>query len=87
MKNSGVIARIKAAKPDATCCSAYESVRLPPISRSTPTVAICPNCRALNQTLRPRNPQNASMKTPAIRKRTPHISAGGMRSTAMSIAK
>src|SRR5271155_5074462 len=37
--------------------------------------------------LRPRNPQNASMNTPAIRKRTAHISAGGMRSTAISIAR
>src|SRR5580700_3971918 len=57
------------------------------MSKSTPTIAICPICRGLYQMFRPRNPQNASMNTPAIRKRTPHISAGGMRSTAISIAK
>src|SRR6266567_1636582 len=84
---SGVMATMSAARPDDTASSAYESVRLPPISSNRPTTAASAICRGEYRTLRPVAAHTASMITPAIENRTAHIRAGGMVCTAMSIPR
>src|SRR5580704_9580017 len=85
--HNGVIAIINAANPDGTESSAHESVRFPPISSRSPTTAASAICRAEYQILRPVAAHTASITTPAIENRTPHISAGGIVCTAISIAR
>src|ERR1700722_15165603 len=85
--HKGVTATISAAKPVETESSAYESVRLPPISNKTPTTQDEAICRGVYQILRPVRAQTNSMTTPAITNRTAHISPGGMDCTAMSMAR
>jgi len=59
----------------------------PPISKRIPTTDASAICFAEYQTLRPIAAHTASITTPAIENRTPHISAGGMLCTAISMAR
>jgi len=82
-----VIAIIRAANPEGTVNSAQDSVRFPPINSKIPTTDAKAICFAEYQILRPVAAHTASITTPAIEKRNPHISAGGMLCTAISMAR
>src|SRR5579863_1925920 len=57
------------------------------MSNSTPTTAASAIWRGEYRTLCPVSAQTASITTPAMEKRTAHISAGGIVCTAMSMAR
>ncbi len=81
------MAIIKAASPEGTESSAQANVKLPPISSRIPTTEASRICRVEYQIRRPVAAQTASITTPAIENRTPHINAGRIVCTAMSIAR
>ena len=85
--HSGVIAIINAASPEGTVCSAHDKVRFPPMSNKIPTTHASAICFAEYQIRFPIAAHTASITTPAIENLTPHISAGGMLCTAISIAR
>src|SRR4029077_5983897 len=78
---------ISADSPDDTVSSAYDSVRFPPISSSKPTIADNAICRGEYRILCPGAAHTASITSPATENRRPHINAGGMVCTAISIPK
>ena len=78
---------MSADSPDDTVNSAYDSVRFPPISSSKPTIADNAICRGEYRILCPVAAQTPSITTPATEKRSPHISAGGIVCTAISIPR
>ena len=78
---------INAASPEGTESSAHDKVRLPPINNRIPTTAAKAICRAEYQILRRVAAHTTSITTPAIENRTPHIKAGGIVCTAISIAR
>ena len=82
-----MIAIINAASPEGTESSAHDKVRFPPISSKIPTTAASAICDAEYHILRPVAAHTTSITTPAIENRTPHIKAGGIVCTAISIAR
>ncbi len=85
--HNGVMAMIKAASPEGTESSAQDKVRFPPMSKRIPTTEASAICRAEYQIRRPVAAHTANITTPAIENRTPHINAGGIVCTAISIAR
>src|ERR1700756_4825922 len=78
---------ISADSPDDTISSAYDSVRFPPISSSNPTIADNAICRGEYRIRCPAAVHTASITSPDTENRNPHINAGGMVCTAISIPR